>query len=70
MENLKHTKEYAEELFKFRTSKKELTEGYMKAIEETGVADLLEFIQRMVDEDNFVGGYEEEAIELINKATK
>jgi hypothetical protein len=57
MENLKHTKEYADELANktypskttagyndhwSATERRCIAEGYMKAIEETGVSDLLE----------------------------
>lgn len=45
--------------------------GYMKAIEETAALDMFEFITRMVSESNFIDEQDkQEAINLINKATK
>lgn len=76
MENLKHTKAYAEklaeekikqqpDLFKRRSI---LVEGYMLAIKETGVEEMLDFIIHCVDNDCFKYGNEESAKQLINKA--
>jgi len=75
MENFKHTKEYAEKLAKenvvYGESVANYVFGYMKSIEETAAPDLLEFINRMISEDNFINQHDkEDAINLIKKATQ
>lgn len=81
MENLKHTRAYAQSLA-FRnthvTGEKPYIEGYMKAIEETGVTDLLEaltesnkFLQDMRDNGYSISNETlSKNYNAINKATK
>lgn len=81
MENLKHTREYAEKMRLKAVDNFETTtfaDGYMKAIEETAAPDMLEALIEVVNESNRgVSGrliidrrLEKKILTLINKATK
>ncbi len=82
MENLKHTKKYAIQLATIHQKEhggftSDYVSGYMKAIEETGVADLLDVCQKLLidfiyalsNQGKVLGWSDEKIQEQIEKHT-